>query len=455
MYLEITDEEDVVDAIVQINSKCDEGNDGSSCCAVNHLQIQLESPLQHLPPASLRRFFQVVRTKLPDTPVELHIASSSSLDASVNPPLGSSSRPNTTSTEALSLILRLVPNLHLLELCEVTLDGGPDLEGFKQSIVAQQGLTHVYLRNVQHANNNIDLRPLAEALSELPKLKALELYQVQFFSDSAFNAQALALIAQSCHATRLEIMPCERHNIQEQGLAIGEGLLQNTRERLQELALLTKISPKQSVMYEDAVIASLARFVLASSNLQRLQLNVCETINLVPLADALMHNTSLTTLAICWDRCAVTSQRLQYPWKHRFTQTARQRNQSLRRNIQAWRRVLKDHNFGLERLDITMKDCHGVFGQEWKDSEIEFWLQLNRLGRQTVLREQSKANDWISTLSKCKDDTSSLFYFLSEQPRLCFESTTVSTRVNSSRRPRTEMKQSNFSGPKGKRQRIR
>jgi hypothetical protein len=133
---------------------------------------------------------------------------------------------------------------------------------------------------------------------------------------------------------------------------------------------------------------------------------VCATTALVPLADALMDNRSLRTLTICWDLCpAATS----WHWGNSIV------------SMLAFRRVLKDSNFCLEHMEIVMKDVHGVFGRYWADSELDFYLRLNRLGRSRLLQSPTTPNDWITILSKCHDDVSSLFYFLSVNPQLCYE----------------------------------
>jgi hypothetical protein len=399
MYLELVTDDDVSDAFEQLRAKRQQGKD----CIINHIEIHLDPPLRHLSPAVLEHFFDHVRSEFRETPVELHLSSccSSTDDADA-----SGGRLNgATSTNELARLLSQAPNLQLLEINDLTLFGR-GMQCLKQALLSQQQLREVYLSNIQHADSHGNLKPLAEALCSLPHLQSLELCQVQFSQISTFNADSLATIAQHCHTKSLEIMACQHHDPQRQGAAIGEGLLNNKNGRLRKLGLSTKATSHKSVMFDSTAVACIALVLSRGALLQTLELNVCATTTLVPLADALMDNRSLRTITICWELCPVATT---WQWG--------QSNVSM----VAFRRVLKDSNFCLEHLEIVMKDAHGVFGRYWADSELDFYLQLNRLERARLLQSPTTPNDWITTLSKCHDDVSSLFYFLSVNPQLCYE----------------------------------
>jgi hypothetical protein len=406
MYLELVDDDDVSDAIEQLRAKRQEAEG----CIINHIEIHLDPSSRHLSPNVLEHFFDHVRSVFRKTPVELRLSCCSSThDAGAN-----GGRLNgATTTEELARIIGQAPNLQLLEIDDLTLVGS-GMQCLKQALLTQQQLREVYLSNIQHADSRGNLKPLAEALCNLPHLQSLELCQVQFSHNSTLNADSLATVAQYCHTESLEIMACQHHDPQRQGAAIGEGLLHNTTGRLRNLSLSTRTSSQKSVMFDSTAVTSIARVLAHGSPLQKLELNVCATVDLVPLADALMDNGSLRTLTICWDLCSQA-------WLSRNSIAS----------LMAFRRVLKDSNFCLEQLEIVTKDRHGVFGPYWADPILDFYLRLNRFGRSRLLHFPTTTNDWIRTLSKCNDDVSSLFYFLSANPHLCYEPS-LPTRIATS-----------------------
>ena len=173
-------------------------------------------------------------------------------------------------------------------------------------------------------------------------------------------------------------------------------------------------------MFQDEVVQSISR-VLESpdTRLCTLELNVCATIDLVPLANALKINRTLKRLHLCWDCHFVVE-----PGTNDTP-------------ILALRQSLRHYNFVLERLDIFVKDWNGVFGgREFMDPVLDFYLHLNKLGRQSLLgttassttttSRQHAREDWIQMLAKHRDNVSALFYYLSTNPMLCCESSDTS-----------------------------
>ena len=148
------------------------------------------------------------------------------------------------------------------------------------------------------------------------------------------NARALSSIARCSKAKTLEVMPCPCHDFQDQGLAVAEGL--GTNRMLQKLRLTTCTVPKR-FMFQDEVIASLSRVLKKENSLCRLQsleVNVCESINLLPLVQALKTNRFLNSLTLCWDTPSIKP------------------NGTV---MTAFRQVLRDHNYTLMRVDITLR----------------------------------------------------------------------------------------------------
>ena len=74
--------------------------------------------------------------------------------------------------------------------------------------------------------------------------------------------------------------------------------------------------------------------------------------------------------------------------------------------------ALMQQNYTLEKL-----------AGGWACSSLEFYLNLNRAGRKQLLGNSIKPSpmDWIDLMATQQDDVRSLFYFLSQNPTLCYE----------------------------------
>ena len=393
MYITLIDEEDVRESMELIQARGQQESDVDQICLTIYL------PLHSLASESLSRFFRCLRTHLPVTGLELRLMKDQNLTTPVD-------------TAELSKLLQEAPNLHLLEIDALRIVGR-NMISLAEALMSQTQLRTVYLNQIEHVELHGNLQPLADALCRLPRLETLEVCQVRFAKDSTVNARALASIARLSKAKALEVMPCPCHDVQEQGLAVTEGLRMNPM--LQKLRLMTCTFPKR-LMFQDPVIASLGRVLQNNPlcRLQSLELNVCESINLLPLAQALKANRTLTRLLLCWDSpCILANDK----------------------NMTALRGVLRDHNYVLERLDMTFRDRHDF--DPPVDPQLDFYLRLNRMGRQRLLEENdhiATRADWIKTLSSCEDedDLSSVYYFLSRNPLLCCDA----VRMDSARQKR-------------------
>lgn len=395
MYISLIDEEDVTDGLELIETKSRQETNVEQVCLTLYL------PLHQLAPDSLSHFFRCIRTQLPGASLELLITRDQNHASPV-------------TVLELAKLLQEAPNLSLLEIDVLGISGG-NVGCLGAALKSQTQLRTVYMNEIEHVHAHGNLQPLADAICSLPRLETLEVYQVCFAKNSAMNARALSSIARYSKAKILEVMPCPYHDFQEQGLAVTGGLRSN--RVLQRLRLTTCTFPKRS-MFRDEVIASLACVLEVNPfcRLQSLELNVCEGINLLPLAHALKTNRTLTNLVLCWDTLSLVPND---------------------KNMAALRGVIRDHNYVLERLDITLRNDHGPP----VDPELHFYLQLNRMGRKLLLegngrdKEVASRADWIDRLSGCEDDLSAVFYFLSHNPLLCSgESPIIPTDAQSKKR---------------------
>jgi len=297
-----------------------------------------------------------------------------------------------TTTHQITRIIRQAPNVHLLEMENLRIDSR-HVKGLADAVMKQTQLRTIYWASIKPAKANDNLHSLAGALCMLPALETLELCQVSFANNSSLNARNLFKIAQKSCALHLEVVPCNSHDVSEQGLALTKGIRNNSK--LRNLRFLTLVTPAHCRI-QDPVIEYLA---MALENpqcrLENVELGASRANNLLPLARALRTNRTLKGLFLCCDIYSGTKARYQH------------------KSILAIQSVLRDHNFVLENLDI-------------QDVQTKFYLNLNRLGRKKLLGEHCIAKDemqiradWVQTLGSCQDDLSSIYYFLSRNPMLC------------------------------------
>jgi hypothetical protein len=82
--------------------------------------------------------------------------------------------------------------------------------------------------------------------------------------------------------------------------------------------------------------------------------------------------------------------------------------------------MLENHNFKLHFLSFRLSSSLDVRNVQ-TESIIEYYLCLNRLGRNHLLRNSSATSneDWISTLESAGRSLDLIYYFLSQNPSLC------------------------------------
>lgn len=76
------------------------------------------------------------------------------------------------------------------------------------------------------------------------------------------------------------------------------------------------------------------------------------------------------------------------------------------------------HNRVLEQLTLNIKFRSRPDNCSWPDPTIDFYLKLNRAGRNKLLGGATRI-DWINAINANSDDVSMSFYLLSNQPQLC------------------------------------
>ena len=59
-------------------------------------------------------------------------------------------------------------------------------------------------------------------------------------------------------------------------------------------------------------------------------------------------------------------------------------------------------------------------GLDWNNPEVDFYLRLNRAGRQALLQNANDKRQWMETLIQQKEDIALVYYFLSLNPEVCY-----------------------------------
>lgn len=144
---------------------------------------------------------------------------------------------------------------------------------------------------------------------------------------------------------------------------------------------------------------AMGQVLLANRHLQKLEIQLNSGEHAIPVTEVLQANSSLRRLDLYFN--GHISPRI----REAFTEM-------LRRNY-------------------VLLDLNGSVWRGQSNSEIDFYLRLNRAGRGDLLTEHTSRAQWLDTLISQKDDLSIVFSLLSMNPSMCMPDPSEFKDVNS------------------------
>ena len=284
-------------------------------------------------------------------------------------------------------------NLKELELWDLQLtvndvNSGMELERLKLSLQGHPTLQKFTLYNCQLKGDDMcTLDPILCALASAPKLKQVYITAaaaVSSFSPSlAFSSSVLERL---CHSTSLK-----------------------------ELGLWKFEFPETQVEQNIEPLCLMAPAIAQSNTLKTLQFGRCEISKASDgaLGQMLLENTSLEELDVHLNSSKESS----------LVATAR----ALESN-----RTLKQLKLGLlsrenqlalvhmVRNNYCLETCRLLDADDDLSAKIDFYISLNRKGRQQLLTNEKTIGDWAEFFAKdARRDLSTIFYYLSMRPGMC------------------------------------
>lgn len=248
---------------------------------------------------------------------------------------------------------------------------------------------------------------IASALASNTTLKVLSL-QANYLMTSSATAIGDLLGNDACH---LESLDVSRNAIEEEGgTSLAIGLRTNTR--LRSLILSETRITRSTIDFLASTLAlnrSLERLVIAG--------NKVDDRNCLGLADALKVNATLKSLNLYGNHIgnegAVALAR------------ALEVNSSLEQLNLASNHILTTKScIALEEMmhkNMTLK--HLWLPNTIPDSTIPNYINLNRVGRRTLLKETANASLWCEAIVQIKDDLFGVFYLIRSNPAVVMNAT--------------------------------
>jgi hypothetical protein len=151
---------------------------------------------------------------------------------------------------------------------------------------------------------------------------------------------------------------------------------------------------------------AIADLLLVNTTLQVINLDLDRPEYGLGIARALHKNTSLTCLDVwVWDGSEEDSTTI----------------------TETFTTMLK-HNHVLRFLTFQ--------GLDWNNPHVDFYLRLNRAGRQQLLQNFDDKPQWVDVLIRQKEDIAVVYHFLSLSPQVCYEVTSSSNTMSVVKRKR-------------------
>lgn len=290
--------------------------------------------------------------------------------------------------QAIATFLHRARMLTSFRMTSIGLEGTrTEFESFTKAVQSQAFLKEFCLRGACIVDEQIPLDQLLRALSAVPLLEKIELTAMDLHQDLGGkwpNSPSSAL--RFCYSSSLK------------SLELGGWALDDELVIKMATALETNNSLRSLVMLHshitDKACAALAKTLAVNQTIERLDLsyNCISDLGCIALANSLIYNNSLKEIGL-FGNTQVNSRAI-------------------------FLRIIQNSNMTLEDL---------LLDSEW-DAEINFYLNLNRIGRRCLLRnEKVSRGAWVETLSEVQgekqsvcdspqDTLSNLFYFVLAKP---------------------------------------
>ena len=235
-----------------------------------------------------------------------------------------------------------------------------------------------------HNNNSaVSLEPLVQAVASMPTIQQAMFCETIISSSNNRTGNYLAVLCQAPSLQKLWWKTMPGMNDAHITSMVEQLLLHNNNTKLTELTIRSHGLGAQAGQ-------AIANLLVHNTTLQVINLDLDRAEYGLAIAPALLRNTSLKCLDV-WAWGGDISLQHSRAITKVFTRM-------LRSN-----RVLKFLTFQ---------------GLDWTNPEIDFYLRLNRAGREYLLEHFDQKSHWTRALVKHKDDVDVCFYFLSLNPNI-------------------------------------
>lgn len=287
---------------------------------------------------------------------------------------------NALPVKCLADFIHNAQELHTLRLDSIRITGNRvDMDDLCASLMTHPSLEEIYLSGCIPADETTILEPIARSIANIHSLKLVEIVETSFPPSGAWTGGSLAEL---CRSDSLEVLRVRgiRFLMDEDILLMAKAL--NSNKAMKQLWLLSC-----ELGFQGVGPTAIAEMLRNNSSLEILGLNrLCFNRHAMIIADALKANSSLRGLHLCL-------------------------RDGLSSEVRDYYANIVEENYALEKVS------GGLIGS---DSQVEFFLRLNRAGRKTLLQDENCAKKkWITALESQSNDVSALYYLLSRKPSLC------------------------------------
>ncbi|CAB9500681.1 NLR family, CARD domain containing 3 [Seminavis robusta] len=208
-------------------------------------------------------------------------------------------------------------------------------------------------------------------------------------STAPWNGSSLCALCQSPSLRVLTLR--DMSEIRDQHLELMADSLRSN-DSLRELTVC-------SIHLGERAGRAMGQVLQVNRRLQKLEIQLHSGEHAIPITEVLQVNSSLKRLDLFFNGCI--SPRI----REAFTQ--------------------------MLRCNYRLLDLNGSVWRGQSNSEIDFYLRLNRAGRGDLLTEHATRAHWVDTMIEQRDDLSIVFSLLLMNPSVCLHDTTEFKDVNS------------------------
>lgn len=281
--------------------------------------------------------------------------------------------------QGLAVVFRNAKKLNSLRIDSVRMSGTrQEFAQFVKELKGHPSLSEIHLVGCLPSRETEMIQCMAEALASLGTLRVVEIVETRFSPYDSWSGNALADI---CKSPTLKILRVRGVRfLRDDHIILMAKALQN-HNSLEELSLLCDIGER--------AVEAICEMLRENQSLQVVCLNrIMEGKQSADIARALALNTTVRELHLYFRYCVLEHLRSAFL-------------------------ELMEKNYTLEKL-----------AGGWVCSNLNLYLKLNKAGRKQLLGSDAKpsASDWIDLMASQQEDVASVYYLLSQNPTLCYES---------------------------------